>query len=195
MGQQEPYCAFEVVVKSPSNTPAANIEVTASVGINSKPFATRVTDTDGIARICDVPMGTRISVDAHADGGCGAVTVRGLTALWMETRRVFMTFQPCSTGDFYWPSTCHLLLRVRDDQDHAVLGAKLMLAGPETVSQPGSTLVSDSFGRIFQVLRSQETLRGHIDKRGYDPADVLFECRKLNSPVDERRIVLRKAVP
>jgi hypothetical protein len=84
-----PYCAFEVKVMKPSGAPNPNIPV-LMVQEGRQTFETK-SDANGIARICDAPLGY-VDIAAGLDV-CGLVTVKDVTPEWLTTVRVFITFE------------------------------------------------------------------------------------------------------
>ena len=78
--QDSEYCAFQVFVRSPTGQPLSGVSVSAAWRRDNSPFATVKTDADGIARICDGPIGTRIDIHV-GNGPCGAVTIGDLSVV------------------------------------------------------------------------------------------------------------------
>jgi len=182
------YCAFEVVVKSPSGRQVRGAPVNAQK--DGTDFAKTMTDDNGTARICDAPSGL---VDIVIGGNvCGAVAVRHLRAYWMTTRQVFVTYQNCSGEEWAVPSGCRLTIRLRDGLDLSpIAGVRLVVPKGGLRGLPGSE-TSDRFGRIFQLVPYDKALTGTLEKRGYISASVSEPCTSGKSFVLERTIDLKR---
>ena len=184
------YCAFEVSIRSPTGQPLSDVSVSAATRLSSSPFATVKSGTDGIARICDVPIGTRIDIHV-GNGPCGAIVVRDLYPWWLTNERVNVTYDPCVPRDFSYsfPKRCYLIIRVRNERDKPLPGARLTLASNN--QDDNGTLLSDQFGRIFRLIHHGETLGAFIEKDGYISVRVELEC-KPGSAVENEKIVIMK---
>jgi hypothetical protein len=180
------YCAFEINVKSPEAAPIQGISVSASSGDGS-PFARTVSDDEGIARICDSPVSSDISISAGS-GGCGEVTVRNLYPLWLETRRIYVIVQGCLQRENLFAHECHVVVRIRDERNAPVEGVQLTGREPSTGTK--ETAVSDRFGRLFRVVPLHGTFAGRLEKAGYVTAGLALECGPRSAPEDERTVVL-----
>jgi hypothetical protein len=146
-------------------------------------------DSEGIARICDVPRFTRVDINV-GNGPCGNVTVRNLYPLWLITFRVSVTYELCAGHDLFLAPLCHLVVRVRDQRGKPLPDAGLTL--PSKPEHDEGTLISDRYGRIFRVIHRGEMLRGSLEKQGYAAAQVAFECTRLSDAENEQIIVLKK---
>lgn len=185
------YCAFEITVKSPEGAPVPGVSVSASSD-GARPFARVVSNGEGVARICDSPVSSNVSISAGG-GGCGEVTVRNLHPLWLETRRVYVTVQKCLQPENLFANECRFVVRVRDVHNTPVPGVRL--TAPE-VSQGGSdTAVSDRFGRIFRVVPLHKTFAGTLEKDDYVPREITLECGPRSAYEDEQTVVLSSARP
>lgn len=187
--QDSQYCAFEVSVTSPTGQPLSDVSVSAATRRSDSPFTTIKTDRDGIARICDAPIRTRIDIHV-GNGPCGAVAIRDVYPWWLTTRRVHVTYERCVPRDYFYsfPKVCHLVIRVRDESGKPLPGVRLTLASAHQDNE--GTLISDQFGRIFQVIHHGETLRGSLEKSGYASAQVTFECRPTGEVENEEVVTL-----
>lgn len=168
--QGEPaYCAFEVKVSAPSGRPMRNVPVVLLRVQKDVVFET-VTDGNGIAKICDVPLAF-LDVVVGRDV-CGAVHIRRLKFEWPVTKKVFVTFadSPCDHLGAY-PER-QVLLRVLDEQGHPVVGARLDL----TNIRGRGTVRSDAFGRIFRIHKVGESIEGVIVKDKMEPEKVSVEA-------------------
>ncbi len=86
----EIYCAFEVVVKSPTGVPVVGAGV-AGLDQNGVKFGTALTDAQGVVRFCDAPSGL---IEINVGGNlCGAVSVRYLSAYWLRDAACFYYLQ------------------------------------------------------------------------------------------------------
>lgn len=184
---QTDYCAYEVVVRAPDGRPVVAV-VTALR--NGKPFASTVTDEQGIARFCDAPARPiQIQVGGNS---CGSVLVRYLSPLWMKTRQVFVTFDDCSEG-FFIPGGCHLWIRVHDKHGDPLPGVLF-----ETLSVPAwgfeQTRLTDRYGRLFWFVPLGKTLEGRLVKDGYAGPGLRDECRS-GEPSGRERVVVLERLP
>jgi hypothetical protein len=191
VAQDSQYCAFEVSVRSPTGQPLSDVSVSAATRRSDSPFATVKTSSDGIARICDIPMRTRIDIHV-GNGPCGAVTIRDLSPWWLTTQPVHVVYEPCVPRDYVYsfPSLCYLVIRIRNESDKPLPGVRLTLAS--THQDDKGTLVSDQFGRIFQMIHHGETLRGSLENSGYASAQVTFECKPRSEVENEEVVTLRE---
>ena len=188
-GQPE-YCAFEVAVKSPTQTPMAGVLVEGTRH-KGQVFGRALTDRRGIARICDAPVGL---ADLRVGGDrCGAVVVRYVQPLWMETRHILVIYANCSGEEWIPPSACQLTIRVRDTSDSPVPGVLLNFTSSQQRNAPGlQTRVSDEFGRIFRVIAYGETMTAKFSKEGYLPAELSEPCRPGESYRKERIVTMQR---
>jgi hypothetical protein len=185
----EIYCAFEVVVKSPTGDPVVGAGV-SGLDQNGVKFGTALTDAQGVVRFCDAPSGL---IEINVGGNlCGAVSVGYLSAYWLETRRVFITYKRCS-DDWWVPGRCLLTVRVRDEHNAPVSGAALLPTRKPKPATPKSTEISDRYGRLFFEVNYGDTLEGVLSKAGYAAQPVTAACRSGKSFWLERTVVLRAA--
>lgn len=182
------YCAFEILVKSPSGAPIEGAGV-AGLDQNGIGFGTAVTDSVGLARICDSAPGlTDIQVGGQR---CGAVTVRYLRPYWMVSRKVFVTYTNCSGEDHTPPAGCLLTIRVKAG-DGAPLAGVRFVASSETPAH--QTAVSDQYGRIFRFIRFGDTMAGRLVKDGYLEKELNEPCVPGKAYRLERAVELRERV-
>jgi hypothetical protein len=175
--EQQEYCAFEVLVKSPRNEPVPDA-IVVMFDEDGKEFASAVVNEKGIARLCDAPPGLiRLSVGGNR---CGAVSVSYLERYWMETRRIIMTYDNCSGQEWALLGGCMLTIRVKGKDGTPLVGVKLRNPEQRPKSRP-QTYVSDRWGRIFQFLHFGDHLVATLEKDGYVPLTVSAECKPASS--------------
>jgi hypothetical protein len=180
---EKSYCAFEVAVRSPGGEAIPSLAVSALQ--NGRSFATTQTNAEGVVRICDVPPGQiEVEVGGHA---CGAVLVRFLSPDWMKTRRVVVTFERCSQGEFYFPGGCFLIFRVQDVAGRPISGAVFGLQGNDSV-RFDQTRIADAYGRVFRFIKTGEGMEGRVEKTGYVSREISDQC-KLGDPVKRERVI------
>lgn len=186
LAANDPYCAFEVKVLSPSKEPAAKVPV--GIARQRGTFAETVTDADGIARICDAPI---YPVDVFVGyDACGLVVIKGVKPLWLETRKLVATYAHSSCGEFNsFAKNCHILFRVKDEAGRSVAGARFE---GKASGDPREPVLSDSFGRLFRAVEENQTLEGQITMAGYNPTSVSQSCLRRELGDRELVVVLRK---
>jgi hypothetical protein len=180
----EEYCAFEVVVKLPTGVPVAQVPV-SGLDERGEIFGSADTDTNGVARICDSPSGL---VSIRVGGSrCGAVTVNYLTAVWLRTRSVHVTYKYCGGEDHVPPSRCTLTLRVHRSDGTALTGVQLVDASssPAKLAQKD---VSDRYGRIFRTIEFGRSLTGMLVKDRFVSRAIVEQC-KPGEPYRHERII------
>lgn len=150
------YCAFEVKVTTKSGVPRSDVPVILVRGHTSTVLETH-TDMNGLARLCDAPL-EALDIAVGSDV-CGLVTVRNLHSLWPDTKRIFVTFDEHPCNHFVPAEYCQVLLRVQDDEGPPLAGVRFNASPSERSS--GSD-VSDELGRIFRLVKRDETLKGVI---------------------------------
>ncbi len=171
--EQQEYCAFEVIVKSPRNEPVSGVAVDM-IDEDGKEFDSVITDKNGIARLCDAPPGfVRLAVGGNR---CGATTVSYLIRYWMETRRVTITYENCSRDEWVLPSGCKLTIRVRAEDGTPLAGVRLRESKERPQSWP-QTSISDRWGRIFRFLKYGDHVTATFEKEGYLTQTVSAECK------------------
>jgi len=179
----DPYCAFEILVRSPDGAPLAHIPVAARRdGITFE--ANTETDARGIARICDSPLDS--SIDIHVGENKCSVTVHSVYPIWRETRSIFVTLQTCRTREML--GYCHLLLRVRDEENRPLPNVRLDVA--DTSGDVQGTTSSDEFGRIFTAISWRTTSHGMLERPGYSKTPIVLECNPETS-TSEKVITLK----
>jgi hypothetical protein len=177
------YCAFEVAVRSPGGAAIPSLVVSALQ--NGRSFATAQTNAEGIVRICDVPPG---QIDVEVGGHtCGAVSVRFLNPDWMKTRRVAVTFERCSEGEFYFPGGCFIIYRVQDVTGQPIFGAVFDLNGSDS-ARFDQTRIADAYGRIFRFIKTGEEMDVRVEKSGYASREITNQC-KPGDPAKQERII------
>jgi hypothetical protein len=169
--QSSSYCAFEVIVRTPSGGPVANVPVQL-VSHKSTVLSHTTTDEQGRAKICNAPM-ERVDIAVGLDL-CGSVVVRMLQPRWPDTRRVFVTYvrEVCSFVPVH--NDCLIVLRIQDDRGQPVQGARLET---KSITGPG-TNISDEFGRIFLSTPKGGWFKGLVRKDDRRPEDVSLRCEE-----------------
>jgi hypothetical protein len=186
---QVSYCAFEVMVRSPEGGPVSGAPV-ASLAQDGQTTGFASTDRQGIARVCDAPVGlTDIRV---GDRLCGAVTVHYITPYWLETRHVVVTYKNCNGEEFAPMGGCSLTIRVRSQDGHPLEGVRLEVPNEQPKKRP-QTRLSDGFGRIFRFTDYGDTLAVRLLKDGYVPQGFTDQCRSGDPQWAERTVVLNPA--
>jgi hypothetical protein len=182
---QAEFCAFEVAVSSPGGRPVVGTDVV--LAREGRRIGTAVTNENGIARICDAPLGALLDVEVGKF--CGAVTVRHLSAYWMRTRRVDVTYSNCQGEEFATLGGCEFVIRTHDDRDAPLSGVVFDVAQPQAVKAQ-SKRVSDHFGRIFHFLWYGTSFTAHLEKPGYTPQVLVGDCQAGSNPVREVTVIL-----
>lgn len=188
LAAQGDYCAFRVTVISPSRKPVSQVAVGMVQG-EKKVFAEAVTDGEGIAELCDAPLGYVDIVVGNSQ--CGTAVVRNLRALWMETQTVSVIYQQYFCEGFVFPEACHITFRVQDEAGHPVAGARLRSASPGV----DNDRASDQYGRIFQALQPGATIKGEVEKAGYGAAEVTRTCILREEPDFEVDLIVHPLRP
>lgn len=183
--QQAEYCAFKVVVKQPDGRPSVGASVAGQQ--DGKPFAKTLTDEEGVARLCDAPQG--LSEILVGGNRCGAVSVKYLRQLWMKTRQVAVTYENCSGEEWNIANSCLLTIRVRDERGSPAVGVELKIPNDQPVPM-FETRISDSFGRIFCIVKYGDTLEGILAKNGLVPNRISERCQTGQSQNLDRTVVL-----
>jgi hypothetical protein len=179
------YCAFEVTVRSSAEAPVRGVGVWL-LRADGSVYSRVQADARGVARLCDAPPGL---VDIQVGGNlCGAVIVKYLRPLWLETRHLRLHYDGCHE-DFEVTSGCYYVVRVLDSGDRAVEGAHLIGAVP---GQDPELDATDKFGRLFRFVPWGRSLEGEIAKEGYTTEKVLLNCRSGDDPYPEPAITLRR---
>ncbi|HSR07933.1 MAG TPA: hypothetical protein VLM42_12335 [Bryobacteraceae bacterium] len=165
----------------PSNRPAAKVPV--GIARQRDTYAQTFTDANGVARICDAPIDPVDVFIGH--DACGLVVIKGVKPLWIETKKLFVTYASSTCGDFTtFPKNCHTILRIKDQSGHPIAGAHIGDKEPT---------LSDSLGRIFRTIEEQQTLEGNVTKSGYLPTPISQKCSLRELDADrELVVVLRK---
>ena len=181
--QQASYCAFEVLVKSPSGAPVPNVPV-IMVKNHTTTFSQTTTAANGVARLCDAPL-EAVDIVAGFDL-CGSIMVRSIRPTWPLTKSLSITYAETSCGHFTFADHCEVLLRVRDENKKPISGAHLVL---QEKSMRDS---SDEFGRLFLALKKGEKIEGKvvIDRR--EPASISETCGPFGDELIEKVIILRR---
>lgn len=174
---QSTYCAFEVLVRSPSGKPVTGVTV-ALIRRSKAIFSESVTDAQGVARLCDAPL-EYMDVVVGRDV-CGSVLVRHLKHTWPETRRVYVTYVDDPCDHFGVESVCRILLRIVDNAGRPLEGVGFNGVPPNQDEHR----VSDIFGRLYYSLMRGQTLEGTVSKEGKRPARVSTSC------VDDKEITV-----
>jgi hypothetical protein len=167
--EDDKYCAFEVVVRTPTGAAASNVPV-AVIQKHATMFSEAATDKHGMARLCDAPLEV-VDIVVGFDI-CGSVQVNNLQPTWPESRRVYVTLVDAPCDHFTFPTTCRVLLRIRDEAGAAVSGARFF---GETSAGSGQA-VSDVLGRLYRAVETGAKLKGDVSKEGYEPAHISVEC-------------------
>jgi hypothetical protein len=179
--EKSPYCAFEVVVRTPSGAAAPNVPV-AVIRRHETMYSEATTDSRGVARLCDAPL-EMVDIAVGLDV-CGLVTVQDLQPTWPESRRVYVTLVDAPCNHFTFPTTCRVLLRIQDEEGRPVPGARFV----GKTSAGSGQAVSDVLGRLYRALETGAKLKGDVSKESYEPAHISVECTSDK----EMNITLRK---
>lgn len=184
------YCAFEVAVHSPDGRPVVGTEAVERSS-NGAVIESALTDRQGVARLCDAPIGL---VDIEVGGRrCGAVSVRYLRSWWLKPRRVSVTYQSCAGEEWAVAGGCLLIIRVRDEQNAPIAG--VLFESPNDQPRP-QTRISDKLGRIFRFIDYGGTTTGRLSKEGYSSQIINQSCRsKEDRNERELTVFLEKRSP
>jgi len=188
-GQAE-YCAFEIAVSSPDRKPVAGIDVMMTH--DGRRIGSAVTNEGGVARICDAP--SDVLLDVEVGRLCGAVAVRHLSAHWMRTRQVYITYLNCSGEEWLAAGGCEFTIRTHDERGAPLTGVAFDEDQPQ-VGQREPTRVSDRFGRIFRLLGYGRSFIARLEKPGYAPQAVAGDCKAGSDTVREVTVGLKKGKP
>ena len=179
---QEAYCAFEVKVTDPSGAAVAQVPV-ALHRQRGVVLAETTTDANGVARLCDAPLGA-VEIVVGFDI-CGLVLVRDVKAEWPATRRVYVTYEKVPCPHFVYADTCLVLIRVRDERGEPLAAARIDRRAPTPGVGSG---LSDAFGRLFLSVKRGEKVEGVITKEGYESGRFSEVC----TDDIESKVALRK---
>jgi hypothetical protein len=185
---QAEYCAFEVAVKSPDGKPV--VGTGAVLTRDGRIVGTAITSDAGIARICDAPFGALLDIEVGKF--CGAVAVRHLSAYWMKTRRVNVTYSNCQGEEFVALGGCEFAIRAHDERDEPLSGVVFDELQSQAAQGEQPARVSDRFGRIFRFLWYGSSFTARLEKPGYAPKVVVGDCQVGGDPVREVTLVLSK---
>jgi hypothetical protein len=178
----EAYCAFRVRVAAPSGALESGLPV-AMVRDNRTTLFEAATDSNGVARFCDAPVGA-VDIVVGVDL-CGSVVVRQVKAEWPSTREIFVTYAKTFCDHLGVAGDCHVLARIEDESGHPLAGARME---PRGTPPNATSRVSDQFGRLFLSVKRGERVEGLIVKDGFEPTDFSRLCRDNIEP----KFVLRR---
>lgn len=177
------FCALQVTVKSPQGELVSGVPVAARADGGGYQFNVR-SDTLGVARICDVPVGSTIDVSV-GDDHCSTI-VHDVNPLWRTTRFITVTYQRCDSKEMQL-GFCHILIRVRDTNNRPISGVTWSETDNPRLVQ--GSLTSDTLGRIFASVLWRVAPAGVLEKRGYAQQDLILKCDPKTS-VGERTVTL-----
>lgn len=166
------YCAVEVHVRSSNGVPV-NTGVMIEAAGEERKVALSV---NGIARFCDVGLEVFSVVVGEP---CGRVTISGLSASPPSTRIINVIYDVCYNEPPPGGNACTILLRVRTKKGPPLPGASLW------VNQK-LYRESDRYGRIYLLVRYDDSLQGTVKHRGYEDQDISIRCRPHKSRFNER---------
>ena len=118
---------------------------------------------------------------------CGAVAIKGIPASWPLTEHLFFIYEPRGCNHFPAPTSCTILLRLRDEQNRPVPGAT-WIAGQEPAKPQ-----SDEYGRIFNSVPDGVRLEGLVSKDGYFAVKDSQACTHDGDYAIEREVTMRKS--
>lgn len=158
------YCAFEVVIRSPNGTPISQVPI-EMVEHHRSTYSDTRTNKDGIALLCDSPVG---SVDIVAGFDiCGSVMIRNVQPDWPRTVRLHLTYVPMECDHFATSPQVRVVLRITAEDGRPLAGARF--SGRLGGKIPA---ISDSFGRIMGSIRRGSKVEGTIQLDGHKSASV-----------------------
>jgi hypothetical protein len=170
VGEDSPYCAFEVKVSTPSGTPRSKVPVLL-IQNHQKTFYETVTNANGLARLCVAPL-EAVDIVVGFDV-CGLVSVRNLHPKWPETKLVFVTFEENPCDHFSVSQSCQVLLHIQDDHGRPMAGARFK---PDPMSTDSGSEVSDSLGRLFRLVKRRNKVEGFIRGARGEQARISLIC-------------------
>lgn len=186
------YCAFEVLVRSSKGSPVTGVSVLLH-DHGGEEFNSAVTDSAGVARICDAPPGL-LSIQVGVRR-CGGVTVHNLRRFWLETRKVSLTYDNCAGEEWVPVLGCQLVIRVRNQDGFPIPGAVYIGGGMS--ARPGSQpKAADYLGRIFLFTEFDKQPFGRIESPGYSAFGFVGnECTRSASRDEDVVVKLRRSEP
>lgn len=185
-----PWCAFEVLVNSPTGDPLSGIPVSASLNDGGRLLARAKSDKQGLARICDASPNSYVNI--HVGEYSCAITVSEIYPLWLRTRRIVVVYQSCPAEEEGFSPYCHIVARVRDEHNGALSDVRLVVSGVS--EEVARTLITDQFGRILHSIKWRESISGTLEKAGFVPERITLKCSPVqltNEPI----ITLRASSP
>jgi hypothetical protein len=166
------YCAVEVHIRNSGGTP-----VDTPLMIDSEAFERQVAKSvNGTARFCDIGL-EKFNIVVGAP--CGRVTVSGLSASPPSSRVINVIYDECWSDE---PppggNACMVLLRVKTKQGPALTGASLWVNNKRYRE-------SDQYGRMFLMIRYDDSLRGTVKHDGYEDESIHISCRTDKAQFDQ----------
>jgi hypothetical protein len=167
-GQTTQYCAFEIKVVRLSGAPAQGIPV--AIIHDRREVLDTCTDSEGIASLCDSPLGF-VDIVVGFDK-CGAVTLNRLRAQWPSPVRATVLYEDAWCDHFAaLPDRCQVLIRAKSSAGSAVAGARI-----ERTNAGAALPASDALGRLFFSLKPGEAVEGFVAHSGFGRAAVSVRC-------------------
>jgi hypothetical protein len=167
-------CEIEVTVKTHSGTPLKGAPLVVTRTGASAVESKAVTNSAGVARICDPPMDTPLDVYVGRGASC-SVTINHVIPSWAMPRHFEVILDICTYNSL--SKLCDYALRVRDEEGKSVSGVDLVVpANSEGVvrSQPRS----DDLGRIFATVLNQRIIDVTLRKFGYEDNPTMLYCEE-----------------
>lgn len=183
--------AFEVVVSTSTGIPVRSVFVEELDG-EGRTLASTRTNEQGVGWLDDAPPGqVSIRVGRRL---CGAVTVSYLTAYWLQTRRIAITYDNCSGEEWVVSNGCKLTLRMHTKEGTPISGVEFRTLDRSAVFPTGNGR-SDDLGRIYVFLNWGKSIRGCLVRAGYQREKVDLDCPRGETPRRDMRILIIPDLP
>lgn len=160
------FCAFQVTVTKDSGAPEAYVPYEVVDVERKSTFLSGTADSNGLIRICDVPL-RYVDIVVGRDL-CGSVSIRHLKPSWPKRQdfHVVLTDAPCD--HFTHAALCQVVVRVKTRAGRPVSGAQFT-GKPEAAK-------SDSLGRLFWRVRWHGVVRGTVAAGTGKPKPIDLLC-------------------
>jgi hypothetical protein len=189
----EQWCMFEITVRTTGGAIAPGVPVVAFLSDGSV-LAETISDSTGVARVCDAPWPSliQVSVGPLGERACGQVRVRHLYPLWKTTRAVHVIYDACFLPEFYRPNRCNYVLRL--DEGGQPLARALLRIRKLSSKDPLTRydeLHTDGYGRALIEMEREHTYEIVFVDSKVKPARLIRGCGRATSEFEERVRVSR----
>jgi hypothetical protein len=139
--------------------------------MNGVAVSESISDDNGIARLCDAPLGLlSISVGTNR---CGSMSINFLQRPAAEPHKLKVIFNNCAGIEWSQVGLCRWLIRLNTPEGQPIVGA--VFQGKDDKQKPRSVR-SDNWGRLSLVAGRGESLSGTVGKSGYLPETLSLSC-------------------